>query len=129
MGSGRYQDISSHFAREQMVLECGSWRCSLQYKVFFGVKDCVHFGRPSLLDGGLERLVKIELFQEQDKKTIMSLWINHHRSRNCISAVIDGAKFNELRQRAVKWYVHYPSRLIQLQVPCLSSQFQSKPDF
>jgi hypothetical protein len=55
---------------------------------------------------GLDRIVDVELLQQETPQKITSIWVQHHHKKPCISAVVPSETFEKLKERYSKWCAH-----------------------
>jgi len=48
---------------------------------------------------GLDSVVKLDLLEKEPPKTIKKIWIEYHRDKDCIVAILEPKQFNDLRSR------------------------------
>ncbi|RUS16585.1 ATP11 protein-domain-containing protein, partial [Endogone sp. FLAS-F59071] len=51
----------------------------------------------------LDKIMKIELLEKEDPKTIGDIWTKYHVTKDCISAVIPGETYKTIIQRSQKY--------------------------
>ena len=55
---------------------------------------------------GLNKIVRLEILKQETPERIKSIWVNYHRNKDCIGAVIEKETFDKLKKKAQRWYYH-----------------------
>eukprot|EP01095_Lingulamoeba_sp_RSL-Kostka_P016872 TRINITY_DN8465_c0_g1_i1.p1 TRINITY_DN8465_c0_g1~~TRINITY_DN8465_c0_g1_i1.p1 ORF type:complete len:272 (+),score=31.32 TRINITY_DN8465_c0_g1_i1:154-969(+) len=77
--------------------------------LIYKMKDCesrYSFTKTIISDiqnSGLNKIVKLELLQNETSEKITSIWLDYHRQLSCISAVIDTDKYINLKTRILNY--------------------------
>ena len=64
-----------------------------------------HPDMPTLNMGGrgLDAVVDVEKMRQVDTEGVKHIWIEHHRTKECLSGVVPQELFTKLSERTLKW--------------------------